>query len=204
MIYNCQHCGKENKKEGRKHRFCNRICYHAYTQGKTFPNKKTIKKGQHLSPNTEFKKGLKPWNYGIRKTRLCVNCGKEFVVFKNSQCYCSKGCASSSHQKGKNKSLQARQNMSKAKTKESIFMGFKNRRKSIITSFEYRNWRINVFKRDSFTCQICRKVGVYLEAHHIKSWSKYPELRLDVNNGITLCKECHMFIDDKRRRFGGN
>jgi hypothetical protein len=30
-----------------------------------------------------------------------------------------------------------------------------------------------------------------LEAHHILSWSKFPELRYEVNNGITLCKFHH-------------
>lgn len=61
----------------------------------------------------------------------------------------------------------------------------------IRNSDEYLKWRIAVFERDGYTCVVCRKVGVYLEAHHIKEFSKYPELRLDINNGITLCKDCH-------------
>ena len=59
---------------------------------------------------------------------------------------------------------------------------------------KYKKWRIAVFIRDSFTCQNCKRVGGYLEAHHIKSWSKYPKLRFVINNGITLCKECHKLI----------
>ncbi|MFA5071929.1 MAG: HNH endonuclease [Candidatus Pacearchaeota archaeon] len=58
-------------------------------------------------------------------------------------------------------------------------------------SYEYVEWRKKVFERDNYTCQKCG-LQTYIEAHHIKRWSLYPELRYDVNNGITLCKNpCH-------------
>lgn len=57
---------------------------------------------------------------------------------------------------------------------------------------KYREWRKSVFKRDNFTCQICqKKKSGRLNAHHIKSYRDFPDLRLEVNNGITLCNECH-------------
>jgi hypothetical protein len=58
-------------------------------------------------------------------------------------------------------------------------------------SSEYKAWRDEVFLRDNWTCVLCKKRGGYLEADHIKLFSKHPELRLDVNNGRTLCKPCH-------------
>lgn len=66
-------------------------------------------------------------------------------------------------------------------------------------TYEYRDWRRRVYSRDSYTCQCCgSKNGdsktVYLNAHHIKNWLDYPDERYNVNNGITLCKECHMLF----------
>ena len=56
---------------------------------------------------------------------------------------------------------------------------------------EYQNWRTSVFKRDEYTCQHCKKVGGELNAHHIKSYKDFKKLRYDIDNGITLCINCH-------------
>ena len=55
---------------------------------------------------------------------------------------------------------------------------------------EYVNWRYNVFKRDNFHCQCCGKIGM-LNAHHILDYNNYKDLRLNIDNGISLCEECH-------------
>lgn len=64
------------------------------------------------------------------------------------------------------------------------------------SSIKYRLWREKVFKRDNWTCQNCGVSGCYLEAHHIKSWAKYPKLRYVLSNGQTLCLECHKLTDN--------
>lgn len=63
------------------------------------------------------------------------------------------------------------------------------------------DWRNKVFERDNYTCQRCGARNgsgktIYLTAHHIKSWAKYPKLRWTLNNGITLCRECHKLTDN--------
>jgi hypothetical protein len=67
-------------------------------------------------------------------------------------------------------------------------------------SKKYKDWRISVFKRDNYTCQECTKKGVYLTAHHIKSFALYPELRFELNNGLTLCEDCHKKTDNYKGR----
>lgn len=60
---------------------------------------------------------------------------------------------------------------------------------------DYKEWRNLVFIRDNYTCVLCGTKGG-IEAHHIKSFSQFPELRYDVNNGMTLCIECHKQTDN--------
>ncbi len=73
------------------------------------------------------------------------------------------------------------------------------------TGFAFKKWREAVFKRDNWTCQQCSKRSesgsqVYLEAHHIKTWIEYPDLRYTVSNGQTLCRKCHNLTKRGRRK----
>ena len=72
--------------------------------------------------------------------------------------------------------------------------------------FEYRQWRSDIFTRDDFTCQFCNEKGGNLEADHypklfseiiyeynIKSLKEAIscEELWNINNGRTLCRDCH-------------
>ncbi len=66
---------------------------------------------------------------------------------------------------------------------------------SIRSSKEYAIWRKAVFERDGYTCVTCYAKKVPLNADHIKPFAFFPELRLDINNGRTLCVPCHKKTD---------
>lgn len=55
----------------------------------------------------------------------------------------------------------------------------------------HKRWRDAVIARDGATCTRCVAQGVEVHAHHIKPYKEYPELRFDVDNGMTLCFRCH-------------
>jgi hypothetical protein len=59
-------------------------------------------------------------------------------------------------------------------------------------SLEYKEWRRKVYERDNFTCQICLNKSKKIVAHHIKSYWDHVNLRIDIDNGITLCRCCHI------------
>jgi 5-methylcytosine-specific restriction endonuclease McrA len=66
----------------------------------------------------------------------------------------------------------------------------------------YAKWRKDVFLRDKHKCQYpgceCKRG---LQAHHILTWAKYPGLRFNIQNGITLCKKHHNMIKGREEDF---
>lgn len=62
---------------------------------------------------------------------------------------------------------------------------------SIRKSLDYQNWRKQIYERDNYTCQCCGETGKILNAHHIYNFADYPNLRTSIDNGITLCEDCH-------------
>lgn len=58
--------------------------------------------------------------------------------------------------------------------------------------YAYVAWRKSVRDRDGWKCRMSNSdcLGKVV-AHHILPWAKFPELRYEINNGITLCRFHH-------------
>jgi 5-methylcytosine-specific restriction endonuclease McrA len=103
---------------------------------------------------------------------------------------------------GRPKSPETRARMRQAARRgpaNPSWRGNRTARQMFMSSPDYREWRDAVFRRDNYTCQRCGVRGhkglgrrVVLHAHHIKPFALYPELRLVVSNGLTLCRDCHL------------
>ncbi len=151
-----------------------------------------------------FKKGHFPWNKDTSKKVLlnCEQCGKKFkIIFKNrSQKFCSQKCF----------------HKARCGEKNHFWKGDKMKnyplRVQIRECWKYKEWRSSVYERDNYTCQFCgsRKSGT-LNAHHWKEFVKIIEENnittieqalaceelWNINNGITLCEECHKGLHKK-------
>lgn len=177
-------------KKGHKHSKETLLKISNSMKGKNLGNTNGFKKGQKVrlglsapwaknNPQV-FKKGQKPHNFGTSKIleRNCLQCAVSFLPknYKNNRKFCSKKCNKEFYKGEKN-------NMWKG--------GITPINQKIRTSKEYKDWRIKVFERDNYTCQECNSRGVTLNADHIKPFAYYPELRLVIENGRTLCVPCH-------------
>lgn len=123
-----------------------------------------FKKDAHPSPQTEFRKGHTPWAKGkIPSAETRVRMSENVANRKRGfQHYLW---------------IEDRTQLKKD-----------NRR----GDSAYGEWRKQTWTRDNFKCRIAdENCSGKIEAHHILGWAEYPELRYQLNNGITLCHAHH-------------
>jgi 5-methylcytosine-specific restriction endonuclease McrA len=140
-------------------------------------------KGKRHSPTTEFRAGGTPWNKGTHG--LQKNNGSPF----------RQGHHASPSTEFKSKDVIGEKNCNWRGGVTPINVKIRG-----LTT--YKLWRHSVFKRDKFTCQHCGQVGKTMNAHHIKPFSEYPELRFEESNGITLCFDCHKRVHLEEKQYG--
>ena len=165
----------------------------------------------NIKHDKQFKKGMIPWNKGLKakddirikkiveaahratKGKPSKNRGKK-ITFRHGML-------------GKHHSEESKEKMRKPHYKARGINNWKwkggtgTERHQLMGKYEYIKWRSMVFERDNYTCQDCGVKGVYLMAHHKKPWTEYPELRYELINGITYCKDCHAKNDKYYSRF---
>lgn len=166
IIKNCLQCGEEIKKPpyrlSVKNWLSRKFCSAECRNTYSIINLNKVEK----------KKGKENWKYKEEKHK-CIDCGKEREWTNSLRC---KECS--------NKFLRG-ENHPNYKNGSSL-----NKRNY---NYDYKLWRMSVFERDWFTCQYpgCGYKGKDIQAHHIKKAKEHPELLLEKDNGITLCKEHH-------------
>ncbi len=159
---------------------------------------------------------MSPWNKGLKGVQ---------IHSKETRKKMSESLKGNKNSLGKKASTETKLKMSLAKTGKKYRLGklsseeTKKKQSDSITRFydlkgrkeykryihltsskEYKQWRSDVFTRDNWTCQTCGVRGCYIEAHHIKSWAKFPELRYEVSNGVALCLPCHKLTDNYKNK----
>ena len=153
-------------------------------------------------------KGKTHWNWKGGNDN-CLDCGKLLSTRNAKRC---KSCEAKrnlknvgikgkpSHNKGKTglfkHSEKSKKDISKRMKGENHPCWIKDRTKIKRQDRKdnplYKQWRLEVYKRDRYKCKIDNKnCKGRIEAHHILPWRDYKKLRYELINGITLCRAHH-------------
>lgn len=193
-ILSCSVCAEDFKADRFSRKYCSRDCKHKGQIGQELAHRGVLRPDLARAAvracevcGTSFR-AVK--DYEGRKQRFCgKECWTKRVVLEGRNCracgiavgrsktYCSKACAVQ-HMVGPNSAAYID---GKAAERNHY-------RKE---SPQLAKWRVAVFKRDNYTCQQCAGKGGDLHAHHLKPYATHAELRLVLDNGLTLCVECH-------------
>ena len=149
-------------------------------------NSIALKGIKHTEERKRNKRGQTPWNKGKRGLQVAWNKGKKLPYIMSEETKAKLRKIAIERGFGSNSVGEKNWNWRGGKTKET---------QRLRATIKYKNWRTAVFQRDNYTCQHCGQRGGYLEADHIKQFAFFPELRFIIDNGRTLCKDCHKKTD---------
>lgn len=167
-------------------------------------------KGQHSSPATEFKKGQSSW---LKGTNIQTNTGKTHI--KKGQ----RIGINTEFKKGNIPPYKGKRFPQVIGEKNNFWKGGVTKIGQLIRScFRYRQWRSDIFERDNYTCQNCSIRGGVIHADHIKPFAvilrenniKSVDEALvceelwNLNNGRTLCIDCHKKTESYLNKYYGN
>lgn len=134
---------------------------------------------------------------------LCeCKCGKEVIVLARSlKSGHTKSCGCLSIEKSTDRVMKVNKLRGKFHHCYNPLISDEDRiKKRFAYGPEIKKWRMDVFERDEFTCKCCDTKGALLNAHHLNGYHWCKEERFEINNGITLCVECHKKFHSKYGR----
>ena len=221
----CDNCGKKvyltpSKKKNSKNHFCSRNCQGSWASRNLVGEKASNYKGaKHKSCCQFCEKEFESFAIYNRQfcsyeckslsqkkinVLICDNCNKEYTrrdceIHWSSQRkykhnFCSRECNGTFYREENHPNWIE----DRSKLKSEV--------RSLRYSFKMKEWRNSVFARDNYTCLKCENRSskgnpVILNAHHIKKFADFPDLRFDINNGATLCVPCHDEVTGKEVEF---
>lgn len=185
----CPKCGiKRVVRPSSPLQFCSRRCHDEWKRGRKRGKRNAFKPrpcstcGEIFQPDGMTRKRC-------LECRKCPICGK--LPKRARYRFCSTACADEWHrQHPKPSPLLGIPRPDKRGPLSPHWKGGTSRSRDTMT-FEYRLWRQTVFKRDSYRCVICGS-DAKIQAHHVLTWRDHVALRLDPDNGVTLCYLHHI------------
>ena len=118
-----------------------------------------------------------------RVLNICQCCGNLIKSYHGKK-YCSKKCAQKDMVGVKAPRWKDGKSLERNRARLSVFL---------------KSWKKEVKARDNYTCQHCGSKKE-LHAHHIMEWAKDESKRFDVDNGTTLCIDCHGKVHNRNFR----
>lgn len=169
----CDTCGRDRGyicKQSASKPNCNK-CSHILISDNTRLKMSFAKKGK--KPHNKNKKGIS------EKTRTKMRNAKKGNIPKNKGSVCEQ-------------EKKIKISCTLRKINKEDFVCFANseskRQRDNNRAIEARN---KCFKEANYTCQVCARRGVKLNAHHKNSWKFFPELRYEHTNLVCICIDCH-------------